>query len=218
MNPNVPSGAATLLDFIGSTEAPKGYGTIYGNNQGKLRQPLTSMTLDQVIAAGPTWTKSYRSSAAGRYQFMNATLKDLKKSLGLKGSLTFNADLQDRLGYELLKRRGYEDFMSGRITRQEFGKRLAQEWASFPVLGNTQGQTRAVERGQSYYAGDGLNKALVKPEAVEAVLSQIRPAAPQSRPQQPVPPTKKPAKSNAAAIAVIAVLVLLALAFIITHH
>lgn len=30
-NPNVPAGAAILLDFIGGIEAPKGYGTIYGS-------------------------------------------------------------------------------------------------------------------------------------------------------------------------------------------
>lgn len=217
MNSNVPSGAAILLDFIGRTEAPKGYGTIYGNNQDKLRRQLTVMTLDQVIAAGPSWTKAYRSSAAGRYQFMNATLKDLKKSLGLKGSLTFNADLQDRLGYELLKRRGYDDFMAGRITRQEFGKHLAQEWASFPVLGNTQGDKRKVERGQSYYAGDGLNKALVRPEAVEAVLSQIRPAAPQSPPREPAPQaSKKP--TNKAGLIIVALLVIAAIAFFIIKH
>lgn len=60
------------------------------------------MTLDQVIAAGPGWTKAYKSSAAGRYQFMRATLKNLKKSLGLTGKELFSADVQDRLGFELL--------------------------------------------------------------------------------------------------------------------
>ncbi|MDH6229597.1 hypothetical protein M2281_000169 [Mesorhizobium soli] len=43
MDKTVPAGAAMLLGFIGDIEAPKGYGTIYGNNQGKLPKPLTSM-------------------------------------------------------------------------------------------------------------------------------------------------------------------------------
>src|SRR6185312_4179042 len=109
------------------------------------------------------------SSAAGRYQFMRATLLGLRSELNLRGSQL----LQDRLGYHLLLRRGYDDFMAGKISRTEFGKRLAQEWASFPVLTVCKGAHRQLNRGQSYYAGDGLNKALVKPEKVEAVLDEV---------------------------------------------
>lgn len=171
MDKNVPAGAALLLDFIASFEAPYGYGTIYGNNQNKLPAGLTTMRLDDVIAAGPTWTKKYGSSACGRYQFMRATLQGLKTELGLTGMEFFDPNLQDCLGYHLLKRRGYASFMSGKITPTAFGLRIAQEWASFPVLAATKGAHRNVVRGQSYYAGDGLNKSLVKPEAVEKALA-----------------------------------------------
>lgn len=174
MDRTVPAGAALLLDFIGNIEAPQGYGTIYGNNQRKLPKPLTSMMIDEVIAVGPSWTRAYKSSAAGRYQFMNATLKDLKKELNLRGSQAFDANLQDRLGYHLLKRRGYDAFMAGRMGIVEFGKRLAQEWASLPVLAATKGGSRDVKRGQSYYAGDGLNKSLITPERVEAILEMVK--------------------------------------------
>ncbi len=78
---NVPAGAAILLAFIRQTETGRkdasAYNTIYGHNENKLAKPITSMTVDEIIAAGPSWTKAYRSSAAGDYQFMNATLKDL---------------------------------------------------------------------------------------------------------------------------------------------
>lgn len=192
MDRTVPPGGAVLLDFIGKTEAPKGYGTIYGNNQGKLPKPLTSMTLGEVIKAGPSWTKAYRSSAAGRYQFMNATLKGLRTELGLNDSQIFDANLQDRLGYHLLKRRGYGAFMSGIIGDVEFAKRLAMEWASFPVLAATKGGSRNVERGMSYYAGDGLNKALVKPEAIEALLADAKRAESAFVPPMPNPPDAPP--------------------------
>ncbi|SDP08111.1 hypothetical protein [Phyllobacterium sp. OV277] len=201
MDRTVPKGAAILLDFIGDTEAPKGYGTIYGNNQGKLGRPITSMTLGDIIDAQPAWSKAFRSSATGRYQFMRATLQDLSRELGLLGTQVFNAGFQDRLAYHLLKRRGYEAFMSGAISRTEFGKRLAQEWASFPVLAAIKGGSRPVSRGQSFYAGDGLNKSLVKPETVEAVLDRVKaaesapitpapvePATPQPTPEQPAKP------------------------------
>ncbi|MFS2326353.1 hypothetical protein U2P60_13220 [Brucella sp. H1_1004] len=63
-------------------------------------------------------------------------------------------DLQDRLGYHLAIRRGYNDYISGNISRTEFGRRLAQEWASFPVLAPTRGAHRALQRGETFYAGD----------------------------------------------------------------
>jgi hypothetical protein len=43
---------------------------------------------------------------------------------------------------------------------------LAREWASLPVQRDQRGATRLVKRGQSYYAGDGLNKASATPEEV----------------------------------------------------
>lgn len=92
--------------------------------------------------------------------------------------------------------------MTGKIDRTEFGKRLAQEWASFPVLAATKGGSRIVSRGQSFYAGDGLNKSLVTPEAVEAVLDRVKaaasaPATPTPvEPAKPQPTPEQPAKAQ----------------------
>jgi muramidase (phage lysozyme) len=163
-----------LLDFIGDIEAPKGYDTIYGNNQDKLKKRLTAMTLAEVQAQQRDWTRRFRSSAAGRYQFMRNTLEGLIKELKLDTAQKFTADLQDRLAYVLLRRRGYDAFMNQRISISEFGKRLAQEWASFPVLAGTQGAHRYVREGETFYAGDGLNKALVKPEQVRNLLEKMQ--------------------------------------------
>lgn len=176
MDKTVPPGAALLLDFIGGIEAPKGYDTIYDNKQDRLPKPVTTMTIAEVQAAQPGWSKSFGSSATGRYQFMLATLRDLIPEVGLSKSQLFDADLQDRLGYVLLKRRGILAYLAGEISKTEFAKRLAQEWASLPVLAPTKGGSRQVVRGQSFYAGDGQNKSLVKPEAVEAILDAVKAA------------------------------------------
>ncbi|RBO89322.1 hypothetical protein [Pseudochrobactrum asaccharolyticum] len=192
MDKTVPTGAAILLDFIRKTEVGRvdraSYDVIYGHNQNKLSKPITSMTIGELVDAQADFTRRFKSSASGGYQFMRKTLQDLARELRLSGKQMFNPDLQDRLGYHLLKRRGYEEFMAGKITMPEFGKRLAMEWASFPVLAATKGQHQQLKRGQSYYAGDSLNKALVTPEAIEAVLRKAKAAGNGLQ----VPVTEKP--------------------------
>jgi muramidase (phage lysozyme) len=168
-----PKSAIILLDFIGDIEAPRGYDTIYGNNQHRLKTPVTKLTVDQVIANQRNWSRRYGSSATGRYQFMRATLQGLKRELNLTGNERMTPAFQDKLGYHLLKRRGYTTFVVGGLTVRQFGKRLAQEWASLPVLDATQGAHRPLKRGQSYYAGDKLNKSLVRPDRVEAILAKV---------------------------------------------
>lgn len=170
----VPAPAKRLLDFIGSKEAPRGYDTVFGNRMDRMPKPLTNMTVDEVIAQGKWRTDTFGSSAAGRYQFMRNTLASLKQTERLTGREVMTPALQDRLGYALLLRRGYAKFMAGQLSVAGFGLALAQEWASFPVLAATKGAHRQVQRGQTYYLGDGLNKVLATAGEVEAVLNEIR--------------------------------------------
>ena len=171
---SIPAPARRLLDFIGSKEAPRGYDTVFGNRMAQMPKPLTTMTVDEVIAQGKWRTDTFGSSAAGRYQFMRNTLASLKQTERLTGREVMTPALQDRLGYALLLRRGYAKFMAGQLSVVGFGLALAQEWASFPVLAATKGAHRQVRRGQTYYLGDGLNKVLATADEVEAVLNQIR--------------------------------------------
>ncbi|MCP8894308.1 hypothetical protein KYK29_05150 [Shinella daejeonensis] len=194
MNRTIPNGARILLAFIRKTEVGRddraSYDVIYGHKQGRLPKRLTAMTYGDIIDAQRQWSKNHGSSAAGAYQFMRATLIDLAKANpSIAGTDLFTPELQDQLGYQLLLRRGYDLFMDGKISRTEFGKRLAQEWASFPVLASVKGAHRQVPRGSSYYMGDKLNKALVSPEKLEAVLDQVkasRQPAPITPPPQPI--------------------------------
>lgn len=202
MDRTIPAGAAVLLNFIGNVEAPRGYDTIYGNNQGRLPKPITRMTLEEVQNYQPVWSRRYGSSASGRYQFMHATLKGLIKELRLRPGQFFDADLQDRLAFHLLKRRGYEQFMAGKMSLGDFAARLAMEWASLPVLHKRSGAHREITRGQSYYAGDGVNKALVSPEDIEKILEkaytlgngEVEPVLPIDLPYQE--PGEEPVREN----------------------
>lgn len=191
MDKTVPAGAAILLDDIRDTEVGtaerRGYDVIYANRQDKLSKPITSMAVAELQAAqAGNWPA--KSTASGGYQFMRATLGDLRKELKLRDSQVFTPDLQDRLGYHLLKRRGYETWMAGKLSDTGFALNLAREWASFPVLTAVQGQRRMLSRGQSYYEGDKLNKALVSAEHVEALLKRAKAAGNAPAPTTPAAP------------------------------
>lgn len=178
MNQKIPRGAAMLLYFIYRTETghepPQCYETIYAHSERILPKKLTELTLLELQRGQKTrWGGKVRSSASGAAQFMYTTLGELIDELKLDIHQKFTGDLQDQLAYVLLKRRGYLKFVSGKMSLNEFALGLAKEWASFPVLTDCQGNERRVKRGQSYYAGDGLNKALVTPESVMTVLKAV---------------------------------------------
>jgi muramidase (phage lysozyme) len=191
MDKTVPKPAAMLLDFIGSKEAPKGYDTVYGNRMDRMPKLLTSMTMKEVLDQGKWRTRNFGSSACGRYQFMDATLRDLATELNLKAEDKFTPDYQDRLGLHLLRRRGYDKWVNGQMSDHDFMINLAKEWASFPVpYAMTGSEKFTLRRGQSYYAGDGLNKALVSAEDVEKCLAAARANAfiEVAEPVTPTPP------------------------------
>ena len=173
MDRTIPQAAAHILDFIAGPESKGDYDAISSFKQHLLPKKLTSMTVDEVLTQGPTWRTKYGtlSSAAGRYQIINATLRRLVGVMNLKGTEKFSPDLQDRMAMQLLRFRGYDQYMAGQISLEQFGKNLAQEWASLPVLAGTKNYKGAnIQRGTSYYAGDGLNQHGVSAAAFERAL------------------------------------------------
>ncbi len=170
MDKTIPGSAGFLLNFISVPESNGDYDVYNSFKQGKLPKKLTKMTINEVLAINYKAIGA-ASSAAGRYQIIRATLKGLVTEIGLTGREKFDANMQDRLAYHLLRRRGYDAWAHGRIDHIEFGKRLAQEWASLPVLAGTKGSKGSnIKRGSSYYAGDGLNSHGVTADAFENAL------------------------------------------------
>jgi hypothetical protein len=173
VNRKVPRGAALLLDFIGDIEAPSGYGTLYRNCQHLLARPLVEMNLGEVLAAQPEWARQAGSSAAGRYQLIHATLAEMSGKLRLAPGRRFDPDLQDLLGYALLRRRGYARYAAGAMPRNDFALALAREWASIPVIEPVLGAHRPLVPGESYYAGDNRNHALIDVESLAGLLDRL---------------------------------------------
>jgi muramidase (phage lysozyme) len=187
----IPAPAAEILSLIRLTETGRAdrtaYDTVYGHSENKLTQPITTMTVDELQGHQSGFTKAFGSSASGGYQIMKATLSDLRTRLALTGTEVFDPPFQDELGYELLRRRGYEPWVTGRTSTDTLMIGLSKEWASFPVPSRMRGAHRTVERGQSYYAGDGVNKALVGPDVVWLACEAARTATVHV-PPEPVPP------------------------------
>lgn len=151
-----------FLDLIGSKEAPAGYNQLFGEREPS--KPLTAMTVDQVLQLqGERAKKGVRSTAAGRYQFLQRTLVELKDRLNLSGKEKFDESLQDHLAVQLMRRRGLDAYVAGDLSREDFANNLAKEWASLPVVSGP-------KKGRSHYSGDGLNKALVEPAELLSAL------------------------------------------------
>lgn len=187
----IPAAAAEILELIRVTETGRAdwtaYDTVFGHNEHKLTKQISDMTVDELLGWQKGFTKSFGSSASGAYQFMRATLTELKPKCGLTGAELFEPGLQDALGYELLLRRGFQPWIEGRSSTDTLMIGLAREWASFPVPSRMKGAHRTVERGQSYYAGDGVNKALIAPDKVWLECEAARAAKPKP-PAEPPPP------------------------------
>lgn len=163
--PSYPTGGtapqgleAALLALIGSIEAPQGYDQVYGGSRIATPRRLTQMTVGEVlqwqdrsVAAGSA------SSAAGRYQIIRKTLRGLANKGYVRHSDRFDKRTQDRLGVVLMEQRGLRKYQAGRISATQFGQNLSQEWASLPAI--TKDKRGRNAKGQSYYAGDGLNHA-----------------------------------------------------------
>lgn len=103
-----------FLDFIGAAEGTdrgRGYNETlgYGRFTGG-PVDLTSMTLDEVDALQTRMLRHpenhFNSSAAGRYQIVQRTLRSLRSQLGLSGSERFDERMQDMLATRLAMGRG----------------------------------------------------------------------------------------------------------------
>jgi muramidase (phage lysozyme) len=192
----IPAPAAEILTLIRVTETGRAdqtaYDTVYGHNEAKLTRAITTMTVVELQGHQAGFTQAFGSSASGAYQIMKATLADLRKSLALTGNEIFDPAFQDELGYALLRRRGYQPWVEGRTSTDVLMVGLAKEWASFPVPSDMRGAHRRVARGQSYYAGDGVNKALVAPDVVWLVCEAARSATPKPPPEPPPPKPEEP--------------------------
>lgn len=176
-----------LLNLIASGESSRSGGDPYCSLYPSTYEPrLVTMTINQVIdfqryrtASRSSGGLGIASSACGRYQFIRKTLEGIVSQVGLDRNTRFTPQVQDYLILETLKRsRGLDSWKSGGISDEQFQLNLAKEFASVPVPFNTQGANRAVQKGESYYAGDRLNASHHNADVFLQNLKDIREGGP----------------------------------------
>lgn len=147
-----------LLEMIAKKESGGNYNIAYDGTAKGMTGNFTGMTVNQVL----DWQKKhvnegYKSSAVGKYQIISTTLAGLKADFAAKGenigNKLFDEKMQDRLGEALMNRRGYQSYLSGKMTESTFMKNLSAEWAALPKDMS----------GAGTYDKDGLNKAHMDP-------------------------------------------------------
>lgn len=142
-----------LLKFIGVREASAGANQVSGYALIAPPRDLTTMSVDEVLAWQDANIRAgAKSTAAGQFQVIRKTLQGAKDQMGLSGGEAFDEAMQMRIAVHLMKGRGLEAWRAGKMSDEEFGNLLAQEWAALP-------RTTGPGRGSSHYAGDGLNAA-----------------------------------------------------------
>jgi muramidase (phage lysozyme) len=206
-DPRIVNAMQPLLALIRKTETGRAdasaYRIVYGGIPNGMRPAdLTAMTVQKVI----DWQERIRqrgvkSTAAGAYQIIYNTLRGLVPEGDPRRQQKFDAAMQDQLALELISEARARAYLDGGHT-PTFFLHLAKIWASFPVFEPTKrANKRTLQAGESYYAGDGLNKALVAIPTVNACLGQCREVYMRPMPRPAPAPTMNPFAALFAAIA-----------------
>jgi len=149
----------TMLELIGTLEAPKGYDQVYSGVSVQPPRPITTMTIGEVLDWQRLASKTSVSSAAGRYQVIRGTLSNLVDQGVVSVDDIYNPRTQDRIGLHLLRSTGYRNG----TTSPEVANRVAGIWAALPQIGGP-------EAGLSVYEGYAGNHALISAPSYQGVL------------------------------------------------
>ena len=166
-----------LLDLVAKHEAGN-YDTIYGGEQ----HPLTQFLIGEIMQFQDNYMKGWDSTAVGKYQMLRAVVEEGCRRSGFDPTqVRFTAEVQDIMMLDKIKaQRKYNEWKAGELSTnpdpeqkeiensQKFMEYLAAEWASCPVpydmptgssIVSSSHPKRNLTKGQSFYAGDGLNKS-----------------------------------------------------------
>jgi len=118
--------AHPVLEAVASGESKGNYDVEYGGKNIK----VTDQSIDDLLAYQNAQRKANGTPAwpVGKYQFVESTLRGLKKELGLKGDEKLTPELQEQMGMALMERRGYSKYKRGEMTFNQFASGMMDEW------------------------------------------------------------------------------------------
>jgi len=129
------TGEKGVLDLIASVEqGPEGYDS-FNTSAGKTAGKASEKTIG--------WLAKNANGAIGRYQQMPQFLLERAKKAGFDENTKFTPQVQDAITLNELKTsHGMNDFLSGKITEEQFLQKISGTWRGLP-----QGQINANKLG-----------------------------------------------------------------------
>lgn len=169
--PKGKPGPAAILSLIRGAETSRGYNDYSRFATIAPPKAVAEMTIGEI----KRWQRQAaragsKSVAIGGYQMITKTFNATVDTMGLSDDDVFTPELQDRMGTHLLVGRGYNRWLSGAMSDEQFADNLSMEWAGLP-------RVTGPKRGRSHYAGDGLNASSTKVDTVFAALEASRDGA-----------------------------------------
>lgn len=163
----------------GESRGGNNYDAVIGDND-TYKGILTSMTLKQVRDLQINELPS--TGAVGRYQLIRRYYPNFVGDSRYAGfsdeeqrRLIFSPDIQDYIILKIMKADyKLDEWLNESISSEEFQFQMSRLFASVPVPRDMQGANRFVRKGESYYAGDGLNAAKGTSESFLQELEAIR--------------------------------------------
>ena len=132
---NFSGGAKGVLDLIASVESPD-YDT-FNQSRGRTEGKATEKTIQ--------WLHDNAQGAIGRYQHMPEFILDRAQRYGIPTNALFTPEVQDLMTIRMMEEQhGLKEFLSGELSAEEFGARLAATWRGLP-----QGPKNAARLGGS---------------------------------------------------------------------
>lgn len=171
-----------LKTAIRRAESGNDYGATfraYLDGFSRRNEDITNMSINQVVQYQKDYIahqrklgipETKRSAAVGAYQMLYPEVAATKTGVPLTAK--FNKENQDRMADYYLNMAGYQQFINGRITAEQFNDRLAGQFASLKTTS-----------GGGVYDNDGINRAY------ENLLDLIKKSKPQPK-ITPVPNNK----------------------------
>ncbi|WP_299490280.1 peptidoglycan-binding domain-containing protein [uncultured Shewanella sp.] len=163
-----------LLGHVESRNDYSAYNRTKGGLKSFFNTDLDQKTVTEVIEL----QKAREAFAVGRFQLIPITLQEAVRHLSINKNDTFDALIQDRIFNEYLikvKRPKIINYLESDGSIEDAIYDWAKEFASAGVeKGRKISKGRIAVGGESYYSGDGLNKAHLSIEKMKDVLRKSK--------------------------------------------